>query len=428
METITLTLNAKGRTRRVSRGSRHYLVVPVNMIVPGVLPGSHGPLFYPPEENVRSPHDWNGMPVVVYHPLVNGTPVSARTPEVWDSHEIGRVYNATASPADPVLRSEAWLDIEDANRVDPRVVLDIEAGRDIEVSTGLGLDEEPAEEGTVFNGVSYRATARNYRPDHLAILPDQKGACSLKDGCGIRLNQHCPVCDRQPMKEPPEIIDTDRDHDMNRNEMISYITTNCSCWNKPDDRKALETMGDDHLTRVHAMVKASKDKEKVINTPAPAPTPPIAVPVPAVPAPAPVVNNAPTTVALTPEMLTKLVTDITAGVIANVRNEGEKSSLVAALTAVAPEEHRTALAGTYATMTVEQLRPLAAALPPSHYPLPGTLPPLTANFGPAAGGVPTPITNVDPDQDLPEPDMTWMHQPRQRITGNRRNGEPVTAE
>jgi hypothetical protein len=189
METITLTLNAKGKTRRHSVGSRHFLIVPVNMIVPGVLPGSSGPLYYPPEETSRNPHDWNGMPVVVYHPLdINGQPVSARTPEVFSTSEIGRVYNARATATDPTLIGEAWLDVEDANRVDPRVLADIEAGRDIETSTGLGLDQVPAPAESRINGIAYNAVARNYRPDHLAILPDQKGACSLADGCGIRLN------------------------------------------------------------------------------------------------------------------------------------------------------------------------------------------------------------------------------------------------
>lgn len=32
------------------------------------------------------------------------------------------------------------------------------------------------------------AVARNHRPDHLAILPDQVGACSLADGAGLIRN------------------------------------------------------------------------------------------------------------------------------------------------------------------------------------------------------------------------------------------------
>lgn len=57
----------------------------------------------------------------------------------------------------------------------------------VELSTGLFTDNE-VEAGT-WNGEDFVAIARNYRPDHLAILPDKVGACSIKDGAGLlRLN------------------------------------------------------------------------------------------------------------------------------------------------------------------------------------------------------------------------------------------------
>ena len=41
----------------------------------------------------------------------------------------------------------------------------------------------------MWNGEEYSEVLRNYRPDHLAILPDLVGACSLDDGAGfLRLN------------------------------------------------------------------------------------------------------------------------------------------------------------------------------------------------------------------------------------------------
>ena len=39
-----------------------------------------------------------------------------------------------------------------------------------------------------WNGKAYVGIARNYRPDHLAILPDMKGACSIADGAGLCRN------------------------------------------------------------------------------------------------------------------------------------------------------------------------------------------------------------------------------------------------
>jgi len=58
----------------------------------------------------------------------------------------------------------------------------------IEVSVGVFSDEE-VEQGE-WNGEQYMAIAKGLRPDHLAILPDMIGACSIEDGCGIRLNSN----------------------------------------------------------------------------------------------------------------------------------------------------------------------------------------------------------------------------------------------
>jgi hypothetical protein len=57
----------------------------------------------------------------------------------------------------------------------------IEAGHTVEVSTGLFFDHA----GTSDDGAVVGA---NFRPDHLAILPDQRGACSRAAGCGLSMN------------------------------------------------------------------------------------------------------------------------------------------------------------------------------------------------------------------------------------------------
>jgi hypothetical protein len=38
------------------------------------------------------------------------------------------------------------------------------------------------------NGMEYGRIARNLMPDHLAILPDKIGACSIADGAGLLRN------------------------------------------------------------------------------------------------------------------------------------------------------------------------------------------------------------------------------------------------
>jgi hypothetical protein len=183
----TLLANA-GRARREVRNGREYLVAPLTLIVPGVLNGSKGPLFYPPEEIRKDYSAWNGMPLVVYHPLVNGQHVSARHPQVWETQEVGRVFNALIDHYGK-LKAEGWFDVEHTARVDNRVLASLRSGIPIELSTGLYTDNDPAPRGANWNGRPYSHIARNYRPDHLAILPDQVGACSVNDGCGVLVNR-----------------------------------------------------------------------------------------------------------------------------------------------------------------------------------------------------------------------------------------------
>lgn len=179
-----LTVNLAGPVRYQTHQGREYLIAPVTLIVPGVLNGSLGPLYYPASEVGKRPEVWNGIPVTIYHPTCGE---SAQSPAVADRQVVGSIYNA--SYVEDKLRGEAWIDIERIKSVHQSAYNLLANSESIEVSTGLATDQVEAEEGAVFNGpegeVPYVATATNYRPDHLAILPDQVGACSLQDGCGI---------------------------------------------------------------------------------------------------------------------------------------------------------------------------------------------------------------------------------------------------
>lgn len=165
---------------------RVHFVVPVVLIVEGVLNGSEGPLYYPAEELKKSAALWNGKPVVVYHPDMYYSGI-AGNPEVFNRQKIGTLFNVRFE--NKSLKGEAWLDPDRLKRVDERVLEAVEHNRMVEVSTGLFTDNENV--SGEFNGIPYRAIARNYRPDHLAILPDKKGACSIEDGAGLCRNYLC---------------------------------------------------------------------------------------------------------------------------------------------------------------------------------------------------------------------------------------------
>ena len=164
-------------------GRDHY-VVPVVMAVEGVLNGNNGPLFYPGTELKKSALLWNGRPVLLYHPDLY-TSSYAGNPRVFDKQKLGTIFNAKF--ASQRLLADAWLETGRLDAIAPRVLRSIQTKQQVEVSTGL-LIEVDGRTG-IHNGRAYIGIARNHLPDHLAILPDKVGACSLKDGCGLIRNE-----------------------------------------------------------------------------------------------------------------------------------------------------------------------------------------------------------------------------------------------
>lgn len=183
-----LVTNLHGRYTRVeSRGGRDFLVVPMVMLREGVHNGSGGPLFYEGSELERTASLWNGKPIVIRHPTRNGQSVSANDPGVLAKQGVGTVENASWSGRK--LRAEAWIDMcrltELDQELDDRLLHD---GFVLEVSTGLYTTNirEPGHYG----GKDFQFRATNHKPDHLALLPEGHGACSVADGCGLmQVNQ-----------------------------------------------------------------------------------------------------------------------------------------------------------------------------------------------------------------------------------------------
>lgn len=159
------------------------MVVPVVAIVEGVLNNN----LVPADEFGKYVNSWEGRPVPVDHPQVNGVHVSANLPTILESRNIGHFHNVNVDG--PKLKGELWIDIEAAERKGFSEI--VEAFRNnqmMEVSTAYFADTEPT--SGEFNGIEYQGIHRNLRPDHIAILPNDEGACSIADGCGaMRTNK-----------------------------------------------------------------------------------------------------------------------------------------------------------------------------------------------------------------------------------------------
>ena len=190
----TLVGNALGKARRVYADGREWIVAPaVSIVGDSVLPGSQGPLFYPSTECARNVQAWNGRPVTAYHPMAeDGSPVAATYPGVAQRQYIGVIRDTIFNGN---LRHQVWIDVEKARAVDPythgagtKILRSLERGVPVELSTGLYTTNLPRGGYSEKSQHGYTAIATAYVPDHLAILPDQKGACSLSAGCGLLVN------------------------------------------------------------------------------------------------------------------------------------------------------------------------------------------------------------------------------------------------
>lgn len=181
---ISLVSNLVGLVRNETLEGRPYLAVPMVMIKEGVLNGSDGPILYTSEELAKVPQVWNTKPVVVQHPTLNGKSLSACDPDVLEKYRVGMIMNTSWDGQR--LKAEAWLEPSRLESVDSRVLNAVQKGEMMEVSTGIfsEIEQKPG----VFKGRHYKGVVRNLRPDHLAILPDSIGACSIADGAGLMRN------------------------------------------------------------------------------------------------------------------------------------------------------------------------------------------------------------------------------------------------
>lgn len=176
--------NKEEKVSRKKLDGKDYLVVPVVMMVQGVHSGNQGPLLHRIEDLGAIPEVWNGIPIVITHPVKEGTAVSANSPEILEESSVGQVFNTTVEGLK--LKAEAWLNVEKLKKVSPDVLSAVNNGQAVEVSVGV-FNEYEYVEGE-YEGEKYTAIAYNHKPDHLALLPDEIGACSLEDGCGLGVN------------------------------------------------------------------------------------------------------------------------------------------------------------------------------------------------------------------------------------------------
>ena len=174
----TAGMNSEGLKLKTLDG-KSYLTGSVVMAKEMVMNG----LMYSKEELKRAVPGWNGRPVTVGHPKSDdGSFITANDPKVLEDNQIGFIFDAYYRDTDNKLTANVWLEASKLDKfTDVRDAITNE--KTLEVSTGLFLDLV-TEEG-VHSGKKYKGKAVNHLPDHLALLPNEVGACSVADGAGF---------------------------------------------------------------------------------------------------------------------------------------------------------------------------------------------------------------------------------------------------
>jgi hypothetical protein len=127
------------------------------------------------------------MPLTAYHPHdpITNQPLAADAPGVEERQHIGVAKNSVYKGK---LKHEFWLDEAKVKQVNKDIYAAAMNGEPMDVSTGLQMQYRDAPPGSHINGIAYSWVGHSYKPDHIAILPTQKGACSVEAGCGMNMN------------------------------------------------------------------------------------------------------------------------------------------------------------------------------------------------------------------------------------------------
>jgi hypothetical protein len=190
-------LGATSAPRIEMFNGREHLVVPVVALMEGVIHAVNArtPEFVPAARLAAAAHTWNGRPLVVQHPVRYGSQISANDPRVLEQYQCGTIFQSRMTGSK--LTMDAWVDPQRLEALGQQALLQrLRAGDAVEVSVGAFTRTLP-KTGT-FNGRAYQSEWQDTTGDHLALLPDSRGACNTDMGCGVRAAEAYSMAEDEP--------------------------------------------------------------------------------------------------------------------------------------------------------------------------------------------------------------------------------------
>ena len=174
--------NAASKVREETIDGKEYLIAPLVAITEGVHTGSEGPVLYKADELRSFVANNDHRPLCLGHPKRG----SAASKQFIKTRGCGITLGSVWNEENNSLDMEAHVDKAAASAKDKRLLHNLANNVTTEVSTGydLKLDKTAGE----WKGIAYNAEAKSLHLDHVAILLDQVGACSVAKGAGLLRN------------------------------------------------------------------------------------------------------------------------------------------------------------------------------------------------------------------------------------------------
>lgn len=158
-----------------------YIKLPSVLQKSGLLTSGRGQtIFYSKQTLHEGADSMSGKSVFLNHQLENSKG-NTEEPDIHNRSRIGTVYNAMFSQEKDALIGDVYLNLKRIKSIIPKIEKPILAGVALELSTGVRVTGAYDESKGYIN-------AEHIIFDHLALLPDAKGSCSLADGCGLGVN------------------------------------------------------------------------------------------------------------------------------------------------------------------------------------------------------------------------------------------------
>ena len=181
-------------------GNTEYLVFPTVASKSGVMNN----IYYSDELMEVNASQWENVPVIINHTVnKQGEDVGVHDPSAVNRVVVGHTANPQFK--DGKLIVDFYINLEQLENSEYSFLRShLEDGQSMEVSIGViaCMDFGEGE----YEGDYYFASVAMFRADHIAILPHELGACSLKDGCGtMRSNcqkdKPCEACQKRQLIE-----------------------------------------------------------------------------------------------------------------------------------------------------------------------------------------------------------------------------------